>query len=114
MFDFFRTLPRDSDRFRAPLLGGEYQRTFREALVLCRFRLSRALSSRDAELRRQASRQPHWIVRRAGLVSRSLRRNSRRPPGLPPISFPRLFHSELFLLPAWIAGSAMARACAQR
>ncbi len=58
----------------------------------------------------RTGRHAHWILRRAGVVSGGLRRNSRRPDGLPPRAFAGLPDLELLLLSAGIVGSAVAGA----
>src|SRR5437667_7402095 len=57
----------------------QYKRNVRAAFLLCRFRIARALSSRDLELSRRASQQPDRTVRRTGVVPGGVRMHSGRP-----------------------------------
>src|SRR5664279_6057320 len=75
-------LARHSHRLRTALLGRQYQRAVRAALLLRGVRLASAIPARSSEFSNPADRNAHRILRWAGMVPPGLRRRARRQDGI--------------------------------
>src|SRR6266699_1422907 len=81
---------RDKNRFRAALLGRQYQRTLRAPLLLLRVRLFGPLPPRSTQLPDGTRDESDRALWRPGVDPGYLRRSRRRSPRFSPRAFPRV------------------------